>query len=156
MNIEIQDEIKSTQSEEIIKTLVSVSEYAAFDELEHKDVEFTITITDNEQIHQLNKEFRGVDSATDVLSFPLWNREEDPFINPENNCIMLGDIIISLERAAEQATEYGHSLKRECAYLCVHAVMHLLGYDHIEEDDKKVMRAREEEILIKLKLTRED
>ena len=156
MNIEIQDEIKSTQSEEIIKTLISVSEYAAFDELKHKDFEFTITITDNERIHQLNREYRGVDSATDVLSFPLWNREEDPFINPENNCIMLGDIIISLERAAEQANEYGHSLKRECAYLCVHAVMHLLGYDHIEEDDKKVMRAREEEILTKLKLTRED
>ncbi len=156
MNIEIQDEIKSTQSEEIIKTLISVSEYAAFDELKHNDFEFAITITDNEQIHQLNKEYRGVDSATDVLSFPLWNREEDPFINPENNCIMLGDIIISLERAAEQANEYGHSLKRECAYLCVHAVMHLLGYDHIEEDDKKVMRAREEEILTKLKLTRED
>lgn len=156
MNVEIQDEIKSTQSEEIIKTLVSVSEYAAFDELKHNNFEFAITITDNERIHQLNREYRGVDSATDVLSFPLWNREEDPFINPENNCIMLGDIIISLERAAEQANEYGHSLKRECAYLCVHAVMHLLGYDHIEEDDKKAMRAREEEILTKLKLTRED
>lgn len=156
MNIEIQDEIKSTQSEEIIKTLIEVSEYAAFDELKHKDFEFAITITDNEQIHLLNKEYRGVDSATDVLSFPLWNQGEEPFVNPENNCIMLGDIIISLERAKEQAEEYGHSLKRECAYLCVHAVMHLLGYDHIEDEDKKVMRAREEDILTKLKLTRED
>lgn len=156
MNIEIQDEIKNEQSEEIIKTLIEVSKYAAIDELKHENFEFAITITDNEQIHRLNKEYRDVDSATDVLSFPLWNREEDPFVNPENNCIMLGDIIISLERANEQAAEYGHSLKRECAYLCVHAVMHLLGYDHIEEDDKKVMRAREEEILTKLKLTRED
>ncbi len=156
MNIEIQDEIKNAQSEEIIKTLAFVCENAAFDELKHKDFELTVTVTDNEQIHQLNKEFRDVDSPTDVLSFPLWDREEDPFINPENNCIMLGDIIISLERALEQANEYGHSLKRECAYLCVHAVMHLLGYDHIEEVDKKVMRAREEEILTKLKLTRED
>ena len=156
MNIEIQDEIRSEQSEEINKMLTYVSEYAVFDELKHKDFELTITITDNQQIHQLNKEFRNVDSATDVLSFPLWNRDEEPFINLENNCIMLGDIIISLERASEQAKEYGHSLKRECAYLCVHAAMHLLGYDHIEEEDKKVMRAREEEILTKLEITRED
>lgn len=156
MKIEVQDEIKSAQSEEIIKTLIEVSEYAAFDEIKHKNFEISITITDNEQIRQFNREYRNIDSATDVLSFPLWNQGEEPFINPENNCIMLGDIIVSLERAKEQANEYGHSLKRECAYLCVHAVMHLLGYDHIEEEDKKIMRAREEEILTKLKLTRED
>lgn len=156
MSIEIQDEIQSAQSSEIAKTLEEVCAYAAHDELKHNDFELTVTITDNEQIHQLNREYRGVDSATDVLSFPLWDRSEEPFINPENNCIMLGDIIISLERAREQAEEYGHSIKRECSYLCVHGVMHLLGYDHIEEADKKVMRAREEEILTQLKLTRED
>ena len=93
-----------------------------------------------------------------MLSFPLWNipEGEEPFVNPETDDIMLGDIIISLPRLKEQAEEYGHSPKREAAYLCIHGVLHLLGYDHMEQEEKQQMRQREEELLARLNLTRED
>ena len=99
---------------------------------------------DNEQIREMNSAYRDKDSATDVLSFPMY--EADEAIEDEEE-ILLGDIVISLERAAEQAEEYGHSLEREVMYLIVHGLLHLAGYDHMEDDEKKEMRRREEELL---------
>ena len=108
-----------------------------------------MTFTDNEGIRELNKKFRNMDKPTDVLSFPLFDfegeSEEPPIDEIVNN---LGDIVISLEKAREQAEEYGHSFERETAFLCVHSMLHLLGYDHeISEEDDKEMRARQTEIM---------
>ena len=111
--------------------------------------EVSVTFTDNEGIHELNKKYRGVDKPTDVLSFPLFDydgvSEEPPVDEILNN---LGDIVISLEKAKEQAEEYGHSYKRETAFLCVHSMLHLLGYDHEKsEEEDRDMRARQTEIM---------
>ena len=122
-----------------------------------------IVFTDGAAMQKLNAEARGVDAVTDVLSFPnldeIKNREikwEDfPFDRDEAGNLFLGSIIICRERAAEQATEFGHSLKREYYYLAVHGMCHLLGYDHVNEDEKREMREKEEKILQKLGVTRE-
>ena len=106
--------------------------------------EIGLMFVDNEQIREMNKTYRDKDSATDVLSFPIY--EADEAIDDEEE-ILFGDIVISLERAAEQAEEYGHSLEREVMYLLVHGLLHLAGYDHMEDDEKKEMRQREEELL---------
>lgn len=158
MNIEIIDELETEESAGFADILRLVAETAGQEELGREDFEVEIILTDGPGIRQVNAEHRGIDSETDVLSFPLWNRNEgeEPEINPENGCIMLGDILISLPRVKEQAEEYGHSARREAAYLCVHGMLHLMGYDHMVEEDKTVMRAREEELLTKMKFTRED
>ena len=114
--------------------------------------EVGITLVDNEEIRQINAEYRQIDSATDVLSFALDEGEEFPVLPGEEH--LLGDIIVSLERAQEQALEYGHSLERELAYLLIHGFLHLLGYDHMQEADKKVMREQEERVLAKLAIYR--
>ena len=116
--------------------------------------EISVTFVDNNRIHELNKEYRNKDSATDVLSFPLGeNGEYD--IDEDNGCKLLGDIVISMERAMEQAELYGHSLQREVAYLTVHSMLHLLGYDHEAGGLEAVrMREKEEAVLIQLGLTR--
>lgn len=108
-----------------------------------REAEVSVTFTDDESIHRLNREYRKVDRPTDVLSFPLYDGEE-PVAGP----VALGDVVLSLERAAAQAEEYGHSLEREVAFLTVHSVLHLLGYDHeTSEEDEKEMFARQEKIL---------
>ena len=118
------------------------------------DCEVSVTFCDNAYIRKLNSEYRGKDTHTDVLSFPLIDfggGEEPPADERE---IMLGDIVISLERAEEQAKEFGHSFEREVAFLCVHSVLHLLGYDHERSDeDEEIMCSRQREIMKKLKLT---
>lgn len=115
--------------------------------------EVSVVLADDEYIHQLNHQYRGKDCPTDVLSFALNEGEEHEIIDgPE--VVLLGDIIISLETAARQAEEYGHSLERELAYLTVHGILHLLGYDHMIEDEKKEMRQEEEHILSFLGITR--
>ncbi len=156
--VELIDDILTEESKGICEILGKVAQNGAFEELKNEKFELTVTLTDGETIRQINSEHRGIDSETDVLSFPLWDRNqgEEPFVNPETNNIMLGDIIISLPRLNAQAEEYGHSPRREAAYLCIHGVLHLLGYDHIEENDKTVMRRREEELLQKMNFTRED
>lgn len=111
--------------------------------------EVSVTFTDNEGIHELNKKYRGVDKPTDVLSFPLFDFEgeceEPPIDEVMSN---LGDIVISLEKAKEQADEFGHSFERETAFLCVHSMLHLLGYDHERSDEEdKEMRAKQTEIM---------
>lgn len=109
--------------------------------------EINVTFVSDNKIKQLNNDFRGINKSTDVLSFPLG---EDGWyeINPENGCYMLGDVIISVEHAIDQAEQFGHSIDREIAYLTVHSVFHLLGYDHIDEGkQKKIMRTKEEAAL---------
>ena len=109
------------------------------------DVEVSITFSDDESIHSLNLEYRGIDRPTDVLSFPL---EEDIKNSRVRGPIMLGDIVISLERAVAQAEEYGHSFQRETAFLCIHSMLHLLGYDHeLGEVEDADMRRRQREII---------
>jgi len=125
-------------------------------ELEHFEgsAEVSVRFVDNEQIRELNKEYRNIDRETDVLSFPLG--ENGVYDVDENNgCKMLGDIVISMERAQEQATLYGHPLQREVAFLTVHSMLHLLGYDH-ENGGLEAMRMREKEeaVLIQLGLPR--
>ncbi len=117
----------------------------------------SITLTVPEVIHKLNKEYRNIDKATDVLSFPMFEAEELEQIKKEklDEEDILGDMVISIPRVEEQAVEYGHSFERELAYMCVHSFYHLLGYDHMIEEDKKKMRAKEDEVLNILKITRD-
>ena len=126
--------------------------------LEDLNFYLSITLTTPEQIHKLNKNFRNVDSETDVLSFPMFEKNEIDKIVKERirNMIpeVLGDIVISIERVKEQAEEYGHSFERELSYMIVHGFYHIMGYDHIDEDEKAVMRAKEEEVLGILNQTR--
>lgn len=109
-----------------------------------ENAEVSLSIVDKEIIHKLNKDYRNVDRETDVLSFPM---DEEGFDNEGNPLILLGDIVICLDVAEEQASDFGHSLEREMTYLICHSTFHLLGYDHIEEDDKKVMRSKEKEVM---------
>lgn len=117
--------------------------------------ELSVTLVDNSEIQQLNKEYRNIDRETDVLSFPLLNDMNDIIQDEENPYVALGDIVISLEKAISQAQEYGHSTEREIAFLCVHSVLHLLLYDHeTSEDDEKIMFSKQEDVMKILKLTR--
>ena len=116
--------------------------------------EVSITLTDNVYIHELNMKYRNIDRPTDVLSFAL-NEGEEPEIVDGPVVNMLGDIIISVERATEQAAEYGHSIEREIAFLTVHGMLHLLGYDHMEEVDRVEMRKEEDYVMDKLGIGRE-
>ena len=119
------------------RSVIAALEYEGF----YNDAEVSVTFTDNEGIRRINSEFRGIDKPTDVLSFPLTDFEggdEPPTDEP----------FISLERAREQAEEFGHSFERECAFLCVHSMLHLLGYDHVNSDEEDAeMRRRQSEIL---------
>lgn len=111
------------------------------------EISFSLVIP--EEIQELNAEYRNIDKETDVLSFPMleFPEDEDMLTYETGIPVMLGDIVISTTQAAEQAEAYGHSLEREICYLSVHSVLHLLGYDHMEEDEKRVMRAREKAIM---------
>ena len=117
--------------------------------------EVSVTLVDNEGIRELNKEHRNIDRETDVLSFPLG--DDDGYeVDPDNDAIMLGDIVISLEKAAQQAQEYGHSYRREVAFLITHSLFHLLGYDHVNsEEEEKEMFGKQEKVLDKLGITRD-
>jgi len=123
-----------------------------------------VVLVDNAQIRKINLEFRGVDKETDVLSFPMLEIKsgEDSLsiehfpddIDPETHALMLGDIVISLEKANEQAVDYGHGFSREVGFLATHSMLHLLGYDHMEPEDERTMREKEEAVLTALNLTR--
>ncbi len=138
--------------------------------LDHEDFpyecEVSVTLTDEESIRSINKEFRNIDSATDVLSFPMidypapgdFSRLDDSYdiFDPETGEAMLGDIVLCVPRIYSQAEEYGHSVKREYAFLIAHSMLHLLGYDHMEEDERVEMEARQDEILTSMNITRND
>ena len=132
-----------------------------------EDVEIGLTITDNDGIHELNRQFREIDSPTDVLSFPNVSYEEAgdfsviqgeqkvDLLNPDTGKIMFGDIVINEDRVRSQAEEYGHSVKREFAFLVAHSMLHLCGYDHMEEEEAKVMEKKQEDVLGELGITRD-
>ena len=133
----------------IRKACNATLDYEKFAESAQVDV----TIVDDEMIREINREFRNIDSSTDVLSFPLGqNGEYD--VNPENNLYLLGDIVISFDHAENQANLYGHSIEREVAFLTVHSMLHLLGYDHVNGGlEQAIMREKEEAILENLGLS---
>ena len=128
------------------------------------DVEVNLLLTMNQEIHQMNMEFRQIDRPTDVLSFPMVDYEEagnfdfleeaDEYFHPESGELMLGDIVISKEKVIAQAEEYGHSIEREYAFLIAHSMLHLFGYDHIEEEERIEMEAKQKDILEELKILR--
>ncbi|MDK2888141.1 MAG: putative rRNA maturation factor [Thermoanaerobacter sp.] len=117
----------------------------------HPDAEVSLVFVDDDYIHRLNREYRGVDRPTDVLSFALQEGEPMPAAGEE---ILLGDVVISLEMARRQSEEYGHSFEREVAFLVVHGVLHLLGYDHQTEEQRRAMREKEETIMARMGLGR--
>ena len=129
------------------------------EKIEDSKLIITITLTNPQNIRRINKEFRNIDKATDVLSFPMFEKEElEEKIEMQDfeHEDMLGDIVISIDKVEEQAREYEHSFERELSYMIVHGFYHLMGYDHIEECDKKIMRPKEEKILQELKITRDN
>ncbi len=117
----------------------------------------SLVFTNDENIRKINNEYRNIDSATDVLSFPQFEFEEAGKADfPESEApVLLGDIVISTMHAVDQAAEYGHSVEREIGYLTCHSILHLLGYDHMIDEDKKKMRATEEKIMERIGLVRE-
>lgn len=151
---------------ELEAILNQVIEYTLKEEKINRDYEVSIIFVDNEEIKQLNSEFRNIQRETDVLSFPMLeypphNVFKEVYLNHkfddsyfDEGKLVLGDIALSLEKALEQSKEFGHSFYREACYLTIHSILHLLGYDHIEDDDKDVMRSREEEILSKFNINR--
>ncbi len=134
-------EISDENIEDIEKTVTVCLETEGLD----GDFEVSVSFVTNEEIRELNKQYRNVDSETDVLSFPM-DDDEDAEI------IMLGDIVLSTEKIIEQAAEFGHSLEREMLYLVAHSTLHLIGYDHMDDDEKQEMRQREKEIMKELQL----
>lgn len=132
-----------------LKDIKSVLKYALKIE-KVKNANFNVIFVDNDYIHKLNKEYRNVDRPTDVISFALEDNKEEEL----SSVRMLGDIYISIDKAREQALEYGHSLRRELSFLSVHGILHLLGYDHMKKEDEKVMFAKQEEILNAKKIER--
>ena len=112
------------------------------------EAEVNVLLTDDEDIRQINKEYREIDRATDVLSFPMADYDSpSDFFNPETGELLLGDIVISVDKVKEQAEKYGHSETRELAFLVAHSMLHLCGYDHMVDEERLVMEKKQEEIL---------
>lgn len=125
-----------------------IREVLAVEKIDQEKCEVSLSFVDEEKIRQLNRDFRSIDRATDVLSFPIedfFNEDRENIL--EKPYLMLGDIVICLDVARKQADDLGHSFEREIMYLTCHSIFHLLGYDHIEDDDKKIMRKREKEVM---------
>lgn len=147
--------------------LKKVIEFALKEEEVEIKCEVSLLFVDNEEIREINNDTRNIDRETDVLSFPMLDYDDKKVFKEiykeykfsqsdfDGDELVLGDIVLSLEKALEQSIEFNHSFEREASYLVVHSVLHLLGYDHMEEEDKIIMRKREEEILNKLNITRE-
>ena len=155
--LEYLDLEENSKYEEIIKKVVE--QCFKEENMEDSKLYISITLTTPEHIHEINKQYRNVDRATDVLSFPMFEKEEiDNKIAQKNFEYedVLGDIVISIEQVEKQAKEYGHSFEREFAYMLVHGFYHLMGYDHIKEEDKVIMRPKEEKVLEKLGIRREE
>lgn len=145
------------EEKELEKAIYRVVEMALAVEDAVCDVNLSMVVTDDERIRIVNREQRKIDKATDVLSFPGYEKEEwEELKTQPEEMVYIGDIVISKEHAVAQAEEYGHSFEREFCYLLAHGMLHLMGYDHMEEDEKKVMREKEEEIMKKLNLEREN
>lgn len=166
MTIHFESETGDTLDFDYESMLTSVIEATAEEEHCPYEFEVNVTFTDNEGIRQINRDFRGLDMPTDVLSFPMVSYERPgdfsgleqnsaSNFHPETGELLLGDIVISLERAREQAQEYGHSLQREICFLAAHSMLHLFGYDHMEEQERIVMEQKQEKVLQSLGITRD-
>ncbi|NSB16840.1 rRNA maturation RNase YbeY [Clostridium beijerinckii] len=157
---------KVEASEKLIERLTEVIEFALKEEEVNMKCEISLLFVDNNEIKEINNETRGINRETDVLSFPMLEYENKKVFKDmykdykfsqsdfDGDELVLGDIVLSLEKALEQSKEFNHSYEREASYLVVHSVLHLLGYDHMEDDDKIIMRSREEDILNKLNIIR--
>ena len=157
---------KMEVTQELQSAIKDVIEYTLKEEELLIDNEVSVIFIDNEQIREINSKYRGIDKVTDVLSFPMLDYPlnkvfKDVYINYEfdqsdlnDEKLVLGDVALSLEKSSQQSEEFGHSFLRECTYLTVHSILHLLGYDHMEENQKNIMRKREEEILNNFKISR--
>lgn len=155
VEVEIVDVETKGIEEDIINRVVST--VLREEGIKH-DVNVFVMLTNNDEIHVINKEQRNVDRPTDVLSFPMYERDEIASLKTKKQDDveeMLGDIIISIPKVIEQAKEYGHSYERELAYLTTHGMMHLLGYDHMIDEEKAEMRKHEEAVLEKLEIRRD-
>jgi probable rRNA maturation factor len=149
------------------KIITNVVEMASDYEQCPYEIEVSVVLTDNETIRQINSENRQIDKVTDVLSFPMIEyetpadftlieqEEPDYYFNPDSGELVLGDIVISVEKVMEQATNYGHTTKRELAFLTAHSMLHLFGYDHMVDEERVVMEEKQNEILNKLGIVRE-
>ena len=142
MNIEIFNETNEELEKELTELKDILSDYCNREKLDN--VIFNIIIVDEAKIKEINKEYREMDKVTDVISFAL---EDDLVMTSPDGIRVLGDIYICIERAREQASEYGHSFKRELSFLAVHGLLHLLGYDHMNEEEEKIMFSKQEEVL---------
>ena len=155
LEIEFLDIDENEEYKKIIRKVIET----CFEEenLQNSKLYVNVILTNPKNIKEINTKFRNIEKETDVLSFPMFEKEDiEIFKNSENEIEeVLGDIIVSIERVKEQAIEYGHSFERELAYMIVHGFYHLMGYDHMTEEDKSKMRPKEEKILEKLKITRE-
>lgn len=164
MTVEIETEVElelDFDHEQLIKDVINAA--LDYENCEY-DISVNIVLTDNASIHEINKSYREIDRPTDVLSFPMIsyeapgdfsNVEDDPDnFDPDTGELMLGDIMISMDKVYEQAESYGHSRKRELGFLIAHSMLHLFGYDHMEEDERLDMERRQKEILDSINLTR--
>ena len=139
-------------TEEILNTMEAAAKYCLdLEGIDEERTEISVTFVEAEEIRELNRDYRDNDKVTDVLSFPQF---DDLNEIPDFGEICLGDVVICKDRAQEQAEEFGHSFEREIIYLFTHSILHLLGYDHMEEDEKKEMREREEEVMSHLGIGR--
>lgn len=168
MSVEITKEIESTFDFDVDELVNTVIEGCLDYEKCPYEAKVMVTFTDNETIKEINSRYRNIDRETDVLSFPMVEYEkagdfsileaDDDIIydcfEPDTGELVLGDIVISVERAKEQAKEYGHTLKREIGFLVAHSMFHLFGYDHMEEDERIAMEKRQREVLELLGITR--
>ena len=152
VEIEYLDLDKKIDCEELIKKVLE--ECFKVEDLSNSNLYISIILTNPENIRKLNKEYRNIDNETDVLSFPMFEKEEISEIKNIQFEEALGDIVISIDRVEKQAQEYGHSFERELAYMVVHGFYHLMGEDHIQEEDKIRMRKKEETVLNKLNILR--
>ena len=163
INIEYETKIElNLPYEDIIKSVINES--IDYEKCPY-EVEVAVILTDNNEIHNINKEHRDVDSPTDVLSFPMVDYESpsnfegiedkvEDYFNPDSGELILGDIVISVEKVIEQAKQYGHSNKRELAFLVAHSMMHLFGYDHMAVEEATIMEAKQNDILNNLSIFR--
>lgn len=159
----MEERLGAPEDAETRQLLQRVMEQVLADEGIEMEVTVGVTLVEPARIQEINRDFRRVDRVTDVLSFPMIDgmlAEASPAallgcVDPETGALELGDLVICPDRAAEQAQEYGHSLQRELGYLCAHGMLHLLGYDHEDEDERAVMRQKEEKALAALSLSRD-
>lgn len=158
--ISISTEVEGADTEETSALIRSTIATALAAQGVEVPCEIDVLLSDDAGIHAINLDMRGVDRPTDVLSFPMFDltpgeKPQEEWADPDSGCVPLGDMVLSLERVEAQAQEYGHSRERELSYLVVHSVLHLLGYDHLDEGPQKAqMRAREDAIMEEIGLTR--